>query len=270
MYWKYFGSQSLGDNNFIHVKMHCIVISWIHWNWVGTGTGSIFLCALCNFLRNYRWSLQADSQICNYWNIIKKSNSSGRKIYLNFGFLEISINKSKVVISKILPKSSWLEKMNYTKVLFSIASPTHACLIIILNIPVVAFICKMKMVDRKKSTVFILNLAISDLFLGFMILFVKILYMIKDNRGDDNGDFFPLFCTFMRRSVIQITLMASVLTNNILTTERFLAVKHPYVYNRITKVQRRNACFLVWFISIAIVLCFYFADPHDLLQRYHE
>ena len=160
--------------------------------------------------------------------------------------------------------------MGYSTVLFTIVSPANACLIIILNIVEVIFICKMKMVDRKKSTVFILNLAISDLFLGFMILVVKILYTIKDELGYGGGKFFPLFCSFMRRSVIQITLMASVLTNNILTTERFLAVKHPYVYNRITKIQRRNACLTVWFISIAIVLCFYFADPHDLLQRYHE
>ena len=128
----------------------------------------------------------------------------------------------------------------------------------------------MKMVQRKKSTVFILNLAISDLLLGLVILLVKILYVIKDEGGHGGGNFFSLFCVFMRRSVVQITLMASVLTNNILTTERFLAVKHPYLYNRITNTQRRNVCFVVWFLVIAIALGFFFFDPHELMQRYHE
>ena len=64
--------------------------------------------------------------------------------------------------------------------------------------------------------------------------------------------------------------MVSVLTNNILTTERFLAVKHPHVYKRITKVQRRNICLLVWFLAIGIILCFFFCGSQDFISRYHE
>ena len=121
----------------------------------------------------------------------------------------------------------------------------------------------MKMVQRRKSTVFILNLAISDLILGLTIVLVKILSIFKDEDGSESYNFFTLFYFFMKQFAIQITLIASVLTNNILTTERFLAVKHPHVYNRITKAQRRNMCLVVWFLAIAIVLCFYFSDPRD-------
>ena len=88
------------------------------------------------------------------------------------------------------------------------------------------------MVRRKISTVFILNFAISDLILGLTIILIKI---ISDKEYSSRGD-------LIRNSLIQIQLMVSVLTNNILTTERFLAVRHPHVYRRITKVQRRNIC----------------------------
>ena len=117
----------------------------------------------------------------------------------------------------------------------------------------------MKMLQRKISTVFILNLAISDLTLGLTIIIINIISLTGFNRGD-----------LIRNSLIQITLMVSVLTNNILTTERFLAVKHPHVYKRITKVQRRNICLLVWFLAIGIILCFFFCGSQDFISRYHE
>ena len=150
--------------------------------------------------------------------------------------------------------------------LFFVLSPANACLIIILNIVEIIFICKMKMVQRKKSTVFILNLAISDLILGLIIVLVKILSM-KTLRSIE---FVSILSSYLRHSFIQVTLMASVLTNNILTTERFLAVKHPHVYNRITKAQRRNMCFVVWFLAIAITVCFFFADTRALSLRYYQ
>ena len=118
----------------------------------------------------------------------------------------------------------------------------------------------MKMVQRKISTVFILNFAISDLILGLTIILIKI---ISDKEYSSRGD-------LIRNSLIQIQLMVSVLTNNILTTERFLAVKHPHVYKRITKVQRRNICLLVWFLAIGIILCFFFCGSQDFISRYHE
>lgn len=155
--------------------------------------------------------------------------------------------------------------MDFKTVLFDIVSPTNASIIIILNMIEIIFICKMKMMRRKKSTVFLVNLAISDLILGLIIVLVKILSLFKNK-----GAVFTLFYSFTRRSGIQITLMASVLTNNILTTERFLAVKHPHVYNRITRVMRRNMCLVVWLLAIAITLCFYLPDPYDLTYRYHE
>ena len=162
-----------------------------------------------------------------------------------------------------------LVEMNYQRVLFEIVSPVNAGLILILNMTEIIFIWKMQLVKRRKSTMFMLNLAISDLFLGFTIVVAKILNAVKKSE-QNNSTFFKLLCSFIQRSVIQMTLMASVLTINILTTERFLAVKYPHIYNRITRAQRRNACFGVWMISILITLCFYFSDPHDLKYRYHE
>ena len=121
----------------------------------------------------------------------------------------------------------------------------------------------MKMVQRKISTVFILNLAISDLLLGLTTVLIMVLsFKFRQDSVQ--------IASYLRNSLIQITLMVSVLTNNILTTERFLAVKHPHVYKRITKVQRRNICLLVWFLAIGVILCFFFSGSQDFISRYHE
>ena len=155
--------------------------------------------------------------------------------------------------------------MDLETVLFDILSPINASLIIILNIMEIILIYKMKMVQRKISTVFILNLAISDLILGLIIVIVKI-FSLKGL----NNEVMAQIASYLRNSLIQITLMVSVLTNNILTTERFLAVRHPHVYRRITKVQRRNICLLVWFLAIGVILCFCFSRSQDFKLRYHE
>ena len=153
--------------------------------------------------------------------------------------------------------------MDLETVLFDILSPINASLIIILNIMEIILIYKMKMVQRKISTVFILNLAISDLLLGLTTVLIMVLsFKFRQDSVQ--------IASYLRNSLIQITLMVSVLTNNILTTERFLAVKHPHVYKRITKVQRRNICLLVWFLAIGVILCFFFSGSQDFISRYHE
>ena len=74
--------------------------------------------------------------------------------------------------------------MDLGSVLFNIVSPANASLIIILNIVEIIFIYKMKMVQRKISTVFILNFAISDLTLGFTIALIKILTLQEVYSND--------------------------------------------------------------------------------------
>ncbi|XP_066924778.1 sphingosine 1-phosphate receptor 1-like [Clytia hemisphaerica] len=132
--------------------------------------------------------------------------------------------------------------MEIKDILFDIVSPINALLIIILNFVEIFFIWKMKMVQRKRSTVFILNLSISDLILGLTIIISKILTF-------STNSFAVKMNVFLRSSFIQVTLMVSVFTNLVLTTERLLAVKYPHLYRRMTKRQRNYTCLAIWVCS---------------------
>jgi len=71
----------------------------------------------------------------------------------------------------------------------------------------------------------------------------------------------PLCSHYLRRSLIQSTLFVSVVTNTVLTTERFISVKKPFIYQRITQRTRRYACIAIWLFSLAVTVVFYLTDP---------
>ena len=152
--------------------------------------------------------------------------------------------------------------------MFDIVSPINASFIIILNIVEILFILKMKMVKRKKSTVFILNLAISDVVLGLIIIVIKIITF--HTKGGPDSQVLLLFNRYLKRSLIQVTLMVSVFTNLVLTTERLLAVKYPHIYRRITKKQRNYTCLVVWICAIGITVAFFFRRGGQLNAYYQQ
>jgi len=119
---------------------------------------------------------------------------------------------------------------------FVIISPANACIMIILNIIEIVFIHKMNMKKRARSTIFISNLAVSDIFLG-IILATKVLMELAKGLPPDHP--IPLCSHYLRRSLIQSTLFVSVVTNTVLTTERFISVKKPFIYQRITQRTKK-------------------------------
>lgn len=124
-----------------------------------------------------------------------------------------------------------------------IFSPADACLMIILNVIEIAFIHKMNMKKHRRSTIFMLNLALSDIFIGVVILTIKIMLPITEGLSPDHPA--VVFVSFMRRSLIQVTLLVSIVTNTLTTTERFVAVQKPFIYKRITQHMRRYECIVI-------------------------
>ena len=140
--------------------------------------------------------------------------------------------------------------MDFKTFLFMVVSPTTAGLMIILNSVEIWFILRHKLLQRVKSTIYILNLAVSDIILGVFVILVKLLKTAEQNQGID-----PKYRLFFQLKMIYISLYVSVLTLAALTIERVLAVKKPIYYNMIEYRKKCVVCFAMWIITIlAIVL----------------
>ena len=135
--------------------------------------------------------------------------------------------------------------MDLKFLLFMVISPTGAALMIILNSIEIWFIFKHKLMSRVKSTIYILNLAISDIILGIFISTVKILNAVEKKSGID-----PKYRLFFQLKMIYISLYVSVLTLAALTIERMLAVKMPMQYNMMDYKKKYFVCLSMWVITI--------------------
>lgn len=140
--------------------------------------------------------------------------------------------------------------MDFKTFIFMVISPVTAGLMIIFNLIEIWFILKHKLLDRVKSTIYILNLAVSDIILGIFIILVKILKSAEQKQGID-----PKYRLFFQLKMIYISLYVSVFTLAALTLERVLAVKKPIYYNMIEYRKKCMICIAMWLVTIvAIVL----------------
>ena len=69
--------------------------------------------------------------------------------------------------------------MEYKDLIFMVISPTSACLMIILNAITIFFMLAVIPKQKMRRHVYFLNLAVSDLVLGFIIVLVKILKLME-------------------------------------------------------------------------------------------
>ena len=75
-----------------------------------------------------------------------------------------------------------------------------------------------------------------------------------------------LIRTYLAGSFIQISLLVSILTNIIVTSERLLLVKQPSGYRQITKVHHVCVCIAIWVITILATSGFYFTSYTRKIQ----
>jgi 7 transmembrane receptor (rhodopsin family). len=129
--------------------------------------------------------------------------------------------------------------------LFMVVSPIGAALMIILNSIEIWFIFKHKLMSRVKSTVYILNLAISDICLGIFVIMVKICKAEEMNNG-----LHPKYRLFFQTKMVYVSLYVSVLSLAALTVERYLAVKKPMYYNMLEIHKKYIICVLMWLVTI--------------------
>jgi len=163
----------------------------------------------------------------------------------NIILIVLSIKVTVIFLLIVSKYNHNLGEMDFKYFLFMVVSPTGAALMIILNILEIWFIFKRKMLARVKSTVYILNLAISDILLGIFILTVKTLKTIEQNNGISSK-----YRLFFQHKMIYISLYVSVLTLAVLTIERVLAVKKPIFYKMLEYKKKFYISVSMWFITV--------------------
>ena len=146
--------------------------------------------------------------------------------------------------------------MDYIKFLFVVVSPANAALIVILNMMEIFFIWSMKVTKKSKSTVLIVNLSIADAFLGLTICTAKVI----DAYGFQQDHLMNDISKFLKSSLIQCSLLVSILTNLVLTSERLLLVKSPIRFKQITRRHRVYICLVMWLVVFLVTVGFYFTS----------
>ncbi|XP_066916599.1 beta-1 adrenergic receptor-like [Clytia hemisphaerica] len=152
--------------------------------------------------------------------------------------------------------------MEYGEFIFVCMSPANAATAILLNLLVMFYIWKMKLLAKNRSIVLFVNLSLADILLGLTISAIKVIGTFK--LPPDH--ILNLVKQYLASSFIQISLLVSISTNIIVTSERLLLVKQPFIYRQITKGHRVLICIAIWIITILATAGFYFTSYTYELQ----
>eukprot|EP00111_Clytia_hemisphaerica_P013843 TCONS_00040740-protein len=118
--------------------------------------------------------------------------------------------------------------MEYGEFIFVCMSPANAATAILLNLLVMFYIWKMKLLAKNRSIVLFMNLSLADILLGLTISAIKVIGIFK--LPPDH--ILNLVKQYLASSFIQISLLVSISTNIIVTSERLLLVKQPFIYRQ--------------------------------------
>ena len=130
--------------------------------------------------------------------------------------------------------------MKYGNIIFLVISPVNATMAILLNLVEIFYIWQMKL-TKNKSIVLFVNLSLADILLGLTVCSIKVIAEFK--LPPDH--ILTIINFYLAASFIQISLLVSILTNIIVTSERLLLVKRPFLYRQITKVHRVLICIAI-------------------------
>ena len=133
-------------------------------------------------------------------------------------------------------------------VLFNVVSPMNAGFMIGLNIMEIAFIVYSGLEKKVSSIPYLVCLSLSDLLMGLTIFGVKAFRYAAQTTGNN---LLSTIGDYINNVMIELPLVVSVLTFTMLTIDRWLAVKKPFIYRNLTRKRRIIICFVIWVIAIA-------------------
>ncbi|XP_069748109.1 P2Y purinoceptor 8-like [Narcine bancroftii] len=148
-----------------------------------------------------------------------------------------------------------LEMLNSAAVRITI--PAVYLVVIIIGLPANGISLLLCFCTHPKTSlvIFIINLAITDLLLGFFLPF-----QIAYHLSHSNWIFGRVLCTFVT-TLFYANMYSSILTMTFISIERYVAVVYPILYN--TKWKRKYAviaCLGIWVTLLLVLLPFEYSD----------
>lgn len=109
------------------------------------------------------------------------------------------------------------------------------------------------------SMVYILNLAISDLLVGVMILVTKGLLIIITQMGARVRDHLWLIEIYavVNFAFLRLSLVTSLLNIIAIAIDRWIAVARPYFYRKLKSRHAVLICALIWLVALSVVAIYY-------------
>lgn len=158
-------------------------------------------------------------------------------------------------------------KMVVNEFIYTYISPFTAAVIITLNVLEVFIITNSGKLKKKTcSILFIFNLTLSDVLVGFSIGLVKVLHYIRTTHYPNDDDL-QKGIDIIQFYLLRLSLFASVFNLMTMTLMRWLAVKKPSMYRTILSRHTIRMCILVWLLSIVIVTVTYCALMFNLTSE---
>lgn len=134
--------------------------------------------------------------------------------------------------------------------LFNYVSPVLAALIITLNTAAIITIARIKK-KNALSSIYLLNLFISDLLTGIIIMFIKIIPLIR----------LPISLFLISiYTILRLSLFMSTFSLLVITYDRYIAVVKPFYYRQMKRHRAIINCILLWLSAIVILIAMYISE----------
>lgn len=147
------------------------------------------------------------------------------------------------------------EMSAYRMFLYEIVTPIMRGLIVLLNVIEIVFIGRTE--KRKKvGTIYILNLSISDVIVGLMMILLKSMDPFMKGQLKNNLAAKEVYGV-IRYCFIRLSLFVSIFNLIALTIDRVWAVTKPFSHRQKTSSFAVKICLLVWLLSVVSVTTFF-------------
>lgn len=114
--------------------------------------------------------------------------------------------------------------IDLAQILFVYVSPIIAVTMLLLNFAEICSIFRQKNKITSSAIAYVLNLSISDVFVGFAIIIAKLIFYIWKYTNNSTS---RLLFYVVRYYLVRFSLFVSVFSLITMTLIRWLAVKHP-------------------------------------------
>ena len=134
-------------------------------------------------------------------------------------------------------------RSEYHQIISSIISPTVAALVVILNLLKLYVIKTKQRQNKSVSIIYLINVSISDITVGILIIVYRSMYLYVDNNAVAEE-----ICKIIQLCLIRISLFVSVFNLVALTLNQMWAIRKPFIHRKYGTKFAIKICFAVWMI----------------------